>query len=111
MPAIRPGDRYRKPEAKCASTFCRSGDSTTATANLHTATLIQQQLAAYVKSIAPVALDPSRPLPQNADSCNSACRCGVIYVVATTHHKYYSQLSIVLVKVTISTANHFLIPS
>jgi hypothetical protein len=37
----------------CASTFCRSGDSTTATVNLQIDASIQQQLAAYVKSAAP----------------------------------------------------------
>lgn len=52
MPAVRSGDRYRKPEAKCASTFCRSGDSTTATANLHCDASIQQQLRPFVKPIA-----------------------------------------------------------
>jgi hypothetical protein len=82
VPATRPGDRCRKLEAMCASTFCRSGDSTTATANLHTAALIQQQLRVYVKSIAPAALDPSLPLPQNADSCNSTCRRVVLYIAA-----------------------------
>jgi len=51
MPAVWPGNQRRKPEAKCASTFCRSGDSTTATANLHCDAPIQQQLGADVKSI------------------------------------------------------------
>ena len=44
VPAVWPGDQCRKPEAMCASTFCRSGDSTTATANLQCDAPIQQQL-------------------------------------------------------------------
>ena len=50
-PAAYPGDMCHRPEAMCASTFCRSGDSTTVTANLQCDTAIEQQLAAVVKSI------------------------------------------------------------
>ena len=65
MPTVWPGDQRRKPEAMCASTFCRSGDSTTATANLQIDALIQQQLGLYVKSITPAYPDRPTGLPRN----------------------------------------------